>query len=296
MSTDLAVVTGASSGIGEQIAAGLARTGATVVLVARDRGRLNAARERIIDAVPEADLETEPVDADLADVGALADRLSARVPSIVVSNAAVIAPLDDRTPDGLHRTLVTNHLAPYLLLRRLAERSTRARRRFIVVGASPRGLARVPVDLDGLDLGSGQGLGWPPSFRPFAANGRTKNMNAMFVYALASRLTRSGTTVNGVHPGVIKGTDLNRHARGGPKVFGSVLGLFTPGSETGADAPLWLATDREVEGDHDLCRPKKVSATDKTPRSEVEPQAGLTGSYALRHRGHEGDADPLRET
>ncbi|MFC5744370.1 SDR family NAD(P)-dependent oxidoreductase [Actinomadura rugatobispora] len=248
MSRELAVVTGASGGIGEQIAAGLARTGATVVLVARDRGRLNAARERIAGAVPGADLETEPVDlADLAAVGALADRLGERVPSIVVSNAAVIAPLDDRTPDGLHRTLVTNHLAPYLLLRRLAERPTTAPRRFVVVGGSPRGLARVPIDPGDLDPGNGRGLGWPPSFRPFTAYAHTKNMNAMFVYGLASKLAGTRTTVNGAHPGIIKGGRLNRHDRGALKVFGSLCGLFAAGTATGADTPLWLATADEVE-------------------------------------------------
>ncbi|MEO3868893.1 SDR family NAD(P)-dependent oxidoreductase [Nonomuraea sp. B12E4] len=247
--SELAVVTGASGGIGEQIAAGLARTGATVVLVARDRTRLDLARGRIREAVPGADLETEPVDlANLAEVRALADRLGERVPSIVVSNAAVIAPLDDRTPDGFHRTLVTNHLAPYLLLRRLAERPTGRPRRFVVVGGSPRGLTRVPVELDDLNLEAGRGLGWPPSFRPFVAYARTKNMNAMFVYALASRLAGTGTTVNGAHPGIIRGGRLDRHDRGALKVFGSLCGLFAAGTETGADTPLWLATADEVEG------------------------------------------------
>ncbi|MDQ7908042.1 SDR family NAD(P)-dependent oxidoreductase [Phytohabitans sp. ZYX-F-186] len=247
--SELAVVTGASGGIGERIAAGLARTGATVVLVARDRARLDLARERIRAAVPGADLEVEPVDlADLAEVRALADRLADRAPSIVVSNAAVIAPLDDRTPDGFHRALVTNHLAPYLLLRRLAERPAGRPRRFVVVGASPRGLARVPVDFDDLNLEAGRGLGWPPSFRPFVAYARTKNMNAMFVYALASRLAGTGTTVNGAHPGIIKGGGLGREARGALKAFGALCGLFSAGPATGADTPLWLATSTAVEG------------------------------------------------
>jgi hypothetical protein len=35
---------------------------------------------------------------------------------------------------------------------------------------------------------------------------------------------------------------------------------------------------------------------DARGRSEVDPQAGLAGSYALRRRGHEGDAGPLTET
>jgi NAD(P)-dependent dehydrogenase (short-subunit alcohol dehydrogenase family) len=73
-------------------------------------------------------------------------------------------------------------------------------------------------------------------------------MNAMFVYALASRLAGTGTTVNGAHPGIIKGGSLNRHDRGALRVFGSLCGLFAAGTDAGADTPLWLATAGEVEG------------------------------------------------
>ncbi|MGV9673739.1 SDR family NAD(P)-dependent oxidoreductase [Nocardia sp. NPDC003482] len=249
MSNRVAVVTGASGGIGEQIARGLAEVGDTVIMVARDRERLSRAAERVGHVVPGASLEIDPVDlADLAQVRALARRLIPRRPSVVVSNAAVIAPLGDRTPSGLHRTLVVNHLAPYLLLRLLAaDRSDRARR-FVVVGGSPRGLARVPVDLDDLNAENHRGLGWPPSVRPFTAYGRTKNMNVMFVYAMAQRLAGTATTINGAHPGVIRGTGLGRHDRGVLRLFGSALTLFTPGSEAGARTPLRLATDPAVEG------------------------------------------------
>ena len=65
--------------------------------------------------------------------------------------------------------------------------------------------------------------------------------------AVDTATVSAGTTVNGAHPGVIKGTGLGRHDRGALKVFGSALGLFTPGSRKGAETPLWLATDREVE-------------------------------------------------
>ncbi|MEU8142851.1 SDR family NAD(P)-dependent oxidoreductase [Nonomuraea sp. NPDC048901] len=249
MSNPVAVITGASGGIGEQIAVGLADAGATVIMVARSLERLSWASERVAHSVPGASIEIDPVDfADLAEVRALAQRLIPRQPSVVVSNAAVIAPLDDRTPAGLHRTLAVNHLAPYLLLRLLAANLPEAARRFIVVGASPRALARVPVDLDDLNTETRRGLGWPPSFRPFVAYARTKNMNTMFVYAMAQRLAGTSTTINGAHPGIIKGTGLSRHDRGALKLFGSTLNLFTPASEAGAQTPLWLATDPAVEG------------------------------------------------
>lgn len=236
---DRAVVTGATSGIGEAIARGLASRGRTVVLIGRSRERLEQAAQRIGSAVPGADLRLERADLSLlTEVRALADRLEPA--GTVVSNAAVIAPLDDVTAEGLPRTVATNHLAPYLLLRSLAERGDTAR--FVIVGADPGALARVPVDVENpLAIPEG-GI---PSVRPFILYGRTKNMNAMFGYALARRLAGTGATVNGAHPGVIRRTGLGRHSRGVLKLFGAALSVAGPGPDAGADTPVWLATSAE---------------------------------------------------
>jgi NAD(P)-dependent dehydrogenase (short-subunit alcohol dehydrogenase family) len=245
-----AVITGATSGIGEYIARRLAAEGHTVVLVGRSEQRMEQARRRILAAVPAAELRSERADlALLSDVRALADRLSANeLPDIVISNAAVIADIHDKTAEGIQRTLATNHLAPYLLLRTLAETIGDRPARFIVVGASPSALARMPVDLDDLECDSDRGLGWPPSVRPFIAYARTKNMNAMFVYALADRLADTRITVNGAHPGIIKNTGLDRNIRGTLRTVNTLTSPFMPGPETGADTPAWLATAPEVAG------------------------------------------------
>ncbi|MFC0541187.1 SDR family NAD(P)-dependent oxidoreductase [Kutzneria chonburiensis] len=237
-----AVVTGATSGIGEAIATALARS-ATVTMVGRDDARLRAAAERITKAVPSADLILERADlALLKDVRDLAERLD--LPDVVVSNAAVITDLDDRTEEGTQRLLAVNHLAPYLLLRLLAQRIETRQARFVIVGADPTALARVPVDLDDLESGN---LHLPdPDLTPFAAYGRTKNMNAMFGYELARRLPT--ITVNSAHPGIIGGTGLGRNVRGALRKLGDELGRTAPGPEVGADTPVWLATTSEVDG------------------------------------------------
>ncbi|SDE37481.1 SDR family NAD(P)-dependent oxidoreductase [Glycomyces harbinensis] len=244
-----AVVTGATSGIGESIARNLAAQGVRVVLVGRDDDRLHRSRRRIEAEVPEADLRLERADLSLlGEVRGLADRLADPPPDLVVSNAAVIAAIADRTSEGHQRTLATNHLAPYLLLRSLVGPIGTRPARFVVVGASPRGLRRVPVDLDDLELR--RGLGGPPSLRPMIAYARTKNMNAMFVYALARRLEGTNITVNGAHPGIIRGTRLGvDELRGMLRVFAAGSQLISPGGpEVGADTPTWLATAPELEG------------------------------------------------
>jgi NAD(P)-dependent dehydrogenase (short-subunit alcohol dehydrogenase family) len=243
-----AVVTGSTGGIGEAIARRLAAAGSTVVLIGRNGERVDAARRRVAAAVPGADLDREVADLSLmADVRTLGERLDP-LPDIVISNAAVIAPLDAVTAEGIQLTFATNHLAPYVLLRTLAARIGDGPARFVIVGAAPRALARVPVDLDDLRFRDARGLGPLPSFRPFAAYGRTKNMNAMFGYALARRLADTAITVNGGHPGIVKQTGLSRHARGGFGVFTTLLNPFVPGVDYGADNPAWLATAPEVAG------------------------------------------------
>ncbi|MGV9663395.1 SDR family NAD(P)-dependent oxidoreductase [Nocardia niigatensis] len=285
-----AVVTGSTNGIGEAIARQLAGMGAEVVLVGRDRGRLSAAQERITTAVPEARLRGELADLSLLeDVRQLADRLRDSRIDILISNAAVVADLGDHTSEGLQRTLVTNHLAPYLLLRTLGENLAAAGRsaRLVVVGASPTALRPVPADLGDLGFENARGLGFPPSFRPFVAYGRTKNMNAMFVYSLAERLAGTGVTVNGAHPGIIRNTGLGREsARGLLRAFAwsQWINPMLPGPDAGADTPVWLATApdlNDITGRFFVRRkdvPTAAHTTDADRRARLwEESARLTG-------------------
>jgi gluconate 5-dehydrogenase len=105
----IALVTGASTGIGAGIATALARAGATV---ARSARTLDAA-----DGFP-ADLTDRTQIDDLAE--RVGDALGA--PTILVNAAAVNLrpPLDDLTPAEWDRTIALNLTAPHLLAQRLA--------------------------------------------------------------------------------------------------------------------------------------------------------------------------------
>jgi len=110
----MALVTGGSSGIGEGIAVALAGAGARVVLLARDKARLEAAASRIGAA--------GWVSADAADRAALtaaAGEVTARFgdPDILVNAAAVNLrpPLGDQTAASWDQTIEANLTAPFLL-------------------------------------------------------------------------------------------------------------------------------------------------------------------------------------
>ena len=256
MSTQVrAIVTGASNGIGEAITCALAAAGVTVVMIGRDDQRLIAARERVLAKISDADLHVARADlALMSEVRQLAARLADQpAPDIVISNAATITAVRDMTSEGLPRTLATNHLAPYLLLRSMIASIGDHPARFIVLGANPASLADDPVDLDDLFAADEESLGEPVELRPFRFYRRTKNMNAMFVYALAQRLDFSRITVNGVHPGHIGGTGLHRME---PEQTAAAMAAAIarlnldpttfPPPEIGADTPVWLATSSEV--------------------------------------------------
>lgn len=124
MRDKLCLVTGANSGIGRATAEELARRGATVVMLCRDRGRGEAARARIATRVDGARLEL--LIADLASqrsVRRAAEEFKSAHPrlDVLINNAGVFWGRRQVTGDGLEATFAINHLGHFLLTQLLEE-------------------------------------------------------------------------------------------------------------------------------------------------------------------------------
>ncbi|KAG9094551.1 hypothetical protein FRC06_010693, partial [Ceratobasidium sp. 370] len=114
-----AIVTGANSGIGFEVAKALASMGACVVLACRNPERGEQARRRIMEAVPLGKVELEILDcANFESVREFVNRWGAREPKevdILINNAGGILNTLTRTQDGFEDAYQSNHLAHVLL-------------------------------------------------------------------------------------------------------------------------------------------------------------------------------------
>ena len=194
------VVTGATSGIGKALAADLAKTGETVVLVARDQERGKAVHQEIAGSTPNPNLDVQLCDLSiLSSVRNLAEILKSRYPAIdvLINNASVYKRKRTVTVDGYEEMFAANHLGPFLLTNLLLEQLQSA--------VQERGSARVlnitapsnvPLNFD--DLQSEH------NFNSLKAFGATKMANLLFTVELARRLQNTGIVVNAIHPGLAR--------------------------------------------------------------------------------------------
>ncbi|MBB2948998.1 NAD(P)-dependent dehydrogenase (short-subunit alcohol dehydrogenase family) [Actinoplanes lutulentus] len=119
----LAVVTGASDGVGLGLAARLAEAGAEVVMPVRNRGKGAAAIERILRQVPGATVSLRDMDlSSLSSVAALGETLRAegRPIHLLINNAGVMTPPQRQvTADGFELQFGSNHLGHFALVAHL---------------------------------------------------------------------------------------------------------------------------------------------------------------------------------
>jgi NAD(P)-dependent dehydrogenase (short-subunit alcohol dehydrogenase family) len=227
------LVTGSTSGVGRRLVQRLAGAGAAVVAHGRDAQRLARTREEISQATGR---KVDTVQADLADltqVHRLADEVLARYPQLhgLVNNAGVGfgAPGADReiSADGIELRFAVNHLASYLLARRLADRMVTSAPARILQIASTGQLALDPDDpftehdYDGV-----------------TAYRRSKLAQVMASFDLAADLVGTGVSVNAVHPATFMDTAMVREAGQSPAA--SV--------DEGVDAVWRLLTDPDLDG------------------------------------------------
>ena len=240
MNGKVCVVTGATSGIGKAAAAALARQGAQVVLVGRDRGRAEAAATEIGAA------STVPPKVEIADltsmdqVRALAGRLASleRI-DVLINNAGLVLGERRVTQDGFEHVFAVNHLAPFLLTNLLLPKLTgSAPARVVTVTSDAHSAASLDLDDPSLEHG------WN-SWRSYA---NSKLANILFTRELARRLDGTGVTANCAHPGVVR-TGFGRESR--PLLrFGLTLARpFLLSPERGADTIVYLASSPDVAGE-----------------------------------------------
>ena len=237
MDGKVCVVTGATSGIGKAAATALARMGAQVVLVGRDRGRAEATAAQV------GSVATQPPVVDIADLGAmdqvraLAERLAAldRI-DVLINNAGLVLGERRGTPDGFEHVFAVNHLAPFLLTNLLLPRLTAsAPARVITVTSDAHSAARLDLDDPNLEHG------WD-SWRSYA---NSKLANILFTRELAQRLHGTGVTANCAHPGVVR-TGFGRDARPLLRLGVTLARPFLLSPERGADTIVYLASSPGV--------------------------------------------------
>lgn len=237
------LVTGASRGLGKATALGLARLGATVVMLARDERLLSAARDDV--AAESGSPHVSTIVADLASFDEIrtgAQEMTARHEAlhVLVHNAGVNPTKRKLSADGVELTLAVNHLAPFLLTRELLPALRRGApdrgSRVVTVVSMFERFGRIAFD----DLqGARRWIG------PFAYT-QSKLANVLFTYELAERLAGTGITANCVDPGLVA-TDLMReHVLFRPRWLKAVWGRVLASPTAGARAAVHAASAPEI--------------------------------------------------
>ncbi|MFC4036120.1 SDR family oxidoreductase [Streptomyces polygonati] len=249
----LAVVTGASDGIGRALAGKLAQAGAEVLLAARNPDKGAASVEKIRATVPGAAVSTGPVDlASLASVAAFAAALNraGRPVDILVNNAGVMAPATRHTTaDGYELQFGTNHLGHFALTGQLLPLLRAGRARVTTVTSSAARSGKINWD----DPQSER------KYSPIGGYGQSKLANLLFGLELDRRSQAEGwgITSNAAHPGT---TLTNLYAsgpnmgRGRPSPYEAImsrlarLGVLVHGVDAGVLPALYAATGPDAGG------------------------------------------------
>ncbi|MCI1185989.1 SDR family oxidoreductase [Hymenobacter sp. DH14] len=239
----IALVTGATSGIGQVTATELARMGAHVVILARNAAKAAEVQQEIKAAAGHENVDVLLADlADLDQVRRAAAEFNARYPrlDVLVNNAGLILGAERQvSPQGYELGLATNHLGPFLLTSLLFNKlKASPAARVVNVASTVYRMARP-------DLADPQST---RSYDALAVYANTKLFNIMFTQELARRLRAHGLaniTTNALHPGVVA-SSFGSGANGLMSFFVQLGRPFMISAAKGAETSIFLASDPAV--------------------------------------------------
>ncbi|GAC1307093.1 MAG: SDR family NAD(P)-dependent oxidoreductase [Acidimicrobiales bacterium] len=274
----MAIVTGATNGIGEAAAAELARRGFRVAIVARNAEKAEATVGKIQRATPQADVDVFLGDlALMGDVRRLGGELLDRYEHIdvLINNAGVDLSVQRVTAEGLPEMVAVNYLAPWLLTSLLHDR---------LLASAPARVVNTPaggprfgwVDDPEVVLTDTSPFGGVGPFGSLHAYGQTKLLDVLFTIELAERLAGTGVTANCCCPGLVA-TGLAGQGRGARILAALSRTPLVRRPDEGARVLVRLATDPAFAT-------RTGEFVSSTPLAGLVPSIGALGDVDLRRR------------
>lgn len=243
------VLTGATSGLGQLVAAELAKKGAHIVLTARNKSKADETKRMLSDINPEVKVDFFYGDlSSMKDVKRIGDEINNTYSNIdvLINNAGLHAFEQRITEEGFSEMIAVNYLAPWLLTYTLQKTLIKSGEATVVNVASEasrnHGKLKLPEDLFDTSTFTAR--------ESSKLYGKTKLLNIMFTGELARQFSGTGVTVNALNPG-FNVTGLGRELAFA-SVLERILNLLHIGNPLrGADIIFRLATEskyKEVTG------------------------------------------------
>lgn len=252
------LITGGTSGVGQVSARELARRGARIALISRDRSRVVSELEALSVIAPGiahtayfADLfSMHDVRRVAAEIAAVESRID-----VLINNAgANLGAGRKETVDGLEKTFALNHMAHFVLTDGLVDILCATAPARIINTASDRAMV---TELNFADLQAVHGYGGMDAYC------KSKLCNIYLTHALSRRLRNAGVTVNAWNPGFTR----TRFMEGQPPWMRIAARLAAGDPEDRARTLTHLAADAERAGDTDtfwaFMKPGKMSAASR---------------------------------
>jgi NAD(P)-dependent dehydrogenase (short-subunit alcohol dehydrogenase family) len=242
MEGKIAMVTGATAGIGKATALEIARKGAATVIVGRDREKSVSVTRMIRQETGNPTVDFLIADlSSIAQTTVLADQFKERYDrlDVLVNNVGAMYLSRGETVDGIERTFALNHLVGYFLLTNLLLDRMKATAPARVVTVASDSHFRGEIHFGDPELKRG--------YNPMKAYSQSKLADVMFTYSLARRLEGSGITANALHPGFVASNFLVTNNAGWTSIVRKIMNLFARSEAQGADTSVYLATSPAVE-------------------------------------------------
>lgn len=270
MSGKRVVVTGASSGLGKYAVGALAKLGADVTLVGRNRDKTQAVADELVAAGAGGSIDVELADLSLmVHTRALGERLlnDARPIHVLINNAGVMINERRITREGIEATLATNLLSHFVLTNALIPKlkstaSAAGAQDARIINVSSGGMYTQRIRVDDLQFEEG--------YDGTIAYARTKRGQVILTEMWAEQLAGSGVLVHSMHPGWADTPGV----QDAMPIFRAVTKAVLRDSADGADTVVWLAATRDeaVQKSGQFWHDRRAWPTHRMKRTRETPE------------------------